>query len=192
MIKIAVLGDIGSGKSYVARQFGYPVFNADKEVAKLYRTSRNCYYKLKKKLPTHITSFPVKKSKLAEAIINNKKNLKKIIEIVHPIVRKRMNFFFKKNKNKKIVVLDIPLLIENKINRKNFVLVFVDAKQKEIKKRLKKRSNFNVKIFNKLKKLQLPLEKKNKKSDFVVKNNFQHDSTKKNVKKVLEKILLNA
>ena len=192
MIKIAVLGDIGSGKSYVARQFGYPVFNADKEVAKLYRTSRNCYYKLKKKLPTHITSFPVKKSKLAEAIINNKKNLKKIIEIVHPIVRKRMNFFFKKNKNKKIVVLDIPLLIENKINRKNFVLVFVDAKQKEIKKRLKKRSNFNVKIFNKLKKLQLPLEKKRKKSDFVVKNNFQHDSTKKNVKKVLEKILLNA
>ena len=191
MIKIAVLGDIGSGKSYVARQFGYPVFNADKVVTKLYKRSRKCYYKLNKKLPTYITSFPVKKSKLAEAIINNKTNLKKIIKIVHPMVRKRMDIFFKKNKNKKIVILDIPLLIENKINKKNFFLIFVDAKQKEIKKRLKKRSNFNAEIFNKFKKLQLPVEKKRKKSDFVIKNNFRHDSTKKNVKKVLEEILLN-
>ena len=192
MIKIAVLGDIGSGKSYVAKKFGYPVFDADAEVSKLYKQSRKCYHKLKKKLPAYITSFPVKKSKLVSAIIANKDNLKKIIRIVHPLIRKRMNIFFKKNKNKKIIVLDIPLLIENKIYRNNFVLVFVDAKQKEIRKRLKKRSNFNIKIFKKLKKLQLPVEKKRKKSDFIIKNNFKHDSTKKNVKNVLRKILLNA
>ena len=82
------------------------------------------------------------------------------------MVRKRMNIFFKKNKNKKIVILDIPLLIENKINKKNFFLIFVDAKQKEIKKRLKKRSNFNAEIFNKFKKLQLPVEKKKKEIRF--------------------------
>ena len=64
MIKIAVLGDIGSGKSYVAKQFGYPVFNADAEVSKLYKQSRKCYHKLKKKLPAYITSFPVKKSEI--------------------------------------------------------------------------------------------------------------------------------
>ena len=194
MIKIAVLGDIGSGKSYVAKQFGYPVFDADDEVSKLYKQSRKCYHKLKRKLPTFITSFPVKKSKLVSAIIANKDNLKKIIKIVHPLIRKKMNIFLKKNKNKnkKIIVLDIPLLIENKIYRNNFVLVFVDAKQKEIRKRLKKRSNFNIKIFKKLKKLQLPVEKKRKKSDFIIKNNFKHDSTKKNVKKILRKILLNA
>ena len=46
MIRVAVLGDIGSGKSYVAKQFGYPVFSADAEVAKLYRKSRKCYNKL--------------------------------------------------------------------------------------------------------------------------------------------------
>jgi len=49
MIKIAVLGDIGSGKSYVAKQFGCPVFDADVEVSKLYKQSRKCYHKLKKK-----------------------------------------------------------------------------------------------------------------------------------------------
>ncbi len=192
MIRIAVLGDIGSGKSHIAKLFGYPVFNADDEVARLYRKSRKCYNRLKKVLPAHIVSFPIKKNEISKAIIADKWNLKKIVKIVHPEVRFSMNNFIKKNKSKKFVILDIPLLIENKINKKNDVLIFVDAKKKEIKKRLKKRSNFNVKIAKKFKKLQLPIELKKKKSDFIIKNNFKHDSTKKNVKKILGKILLNA
>ena len=192
MIRIAILGDIGCGKSYVAKQFGYPVFNADVEVAKLYRKSRKCYNRLKKVLPAYIVSFPIKKNEISKAIIADKWNLKKIVKIVHPEVRFSMNNFIKKNKSKKFVILDIPLLIENKINKKNDVLIFVDAKKKEIKKRLKKRSNFNVKIARKFKKLQLPIELKKKKSDFIIKNNFRKDSVKKNVKKIIKKILLNA
>ena len=189
MIRLAVVGDIGSGKSYVAKQFGYPVFNADAEVAKLYRKSKKCYNKLKKTFPDYITSFPVKKSKLSKAIIDNQYNLKKIIKIIHPEIRLRMNDFIKKNRNKKFVVLDIPLLMENKINRKNDILIFVDAKKKEINKRLKKKSNFNLKILKKFKKLQLPVEYKKKKSNFIIKNNFKNNSIKKNVKKILKKIL---
>ena len=186
MIRIAVLGDIGSGKSHVAKQFGYPVFNADAEVFKLYRKSRKCYNKLKKALPNYITSFPVQKIELSKAIIANRQNLKKIVKIVHPEVRNRMNNFIKKNRNKKFVILDIPLLIENKLNKKNDILIFVDAKRKEINKRLKKRHNVSVKI---LKKFQLPVELKKKKADFIIKNSFRNNSIKKNVKKVLEKII---
>ena len=192
MIRIAVLGDIGSGKSYVAKQFGYPVFNADTEVAKLYRKSRRCYNKLKKALPEYIVSFPVKKIEISKAIIADQYNLKKIIKIVHPEVRSNMNNFIKKNKNKKLIILDIPLLMENKINKKNDILIFVDAKKKEINKRLKKKFNINLKIVEKFKKLQLPVELKEQQSDFIIKNNFKNNSIKKNVKKVLEKILLNA
>ena len=192
MIRIAVLGDIGSGKSYVAKQFGYPVFNADTEVAKLYRKSRKCYNKLKKALPEYIVSFPVKKIEISKAIIADQYNLKKIIKIVHPEVRSNMNNFIKKNKNKKLIILDIPLLMENKINKKNDILIFVDAKKKEINKRLKKKFNINLKIVEKFKKLQLPVELKKQQSDFIIKNNFRNNSIKKNVKKVLEKILSNA
>jgi len=192
MIRIAVLGDIGSGKSYVAKQFGYPVFSADAEVVKLYRKSRKCYNKLKKTLPNYITSFPVKKSELLKAIMVNRYNLKKIVRIVHPEVRTSMNKFIKKNKNKKFVILDIPLLIENKINKKNDILVFIDAKKKEINKRLKKRSNFNLKVVKKFKKLQLSVKVKKKQSDYIIKNNFKNNYVKKNVKMVLKKILLNA
>ena len=189
MIRIAVLGDIGSGKSYVAKQFGYPVFNADNEVAKLYRKNRKCYSKLKKILPNYITSFPVKKNELLKAITANQENLKKIVKIVHPEVRNRMNNFIKKNRNKKFVILDIPLFIENKLNKKNDILIFVDAKKQEINKRLKKRYSKSAQI---LKKFQLPVEFKKKKADFIIKNNFKSNSIKKNVKIVLGKILLNA
>ena len=185
MIRIAVVGDIGSGKSYFAKKFGYPVFNADVEVSKLYKKNRKCYYKLKKALPNYITSFPVKKNKLLKAILADHYNLKKIIKIIHPEVRHQMNIFLKKNKNKKFVVLDIPLLMENKLNKKNDILVFIDAKKKEIDKRLKKRNNESSKI---LKKFQLPVEYKKRKADFIIKNNFRDHLAKKNAKKILGKI----
>ncbi len=192
MIRLAVLGDIGSGKSHISKLFGYPVFNADLEVSRLYKKDKKCYNKLKKKLPNYINSFPIKKAELSKAVEENKNNIKKIIKIVHPEIRSRMNSFIKKNRNKKFVVLDIPLLIENKINKKKDVLIFIEAKKKDIKKNLKKRRGINLKLVKSLKKFQLPVEIKKKKSHFIIKNNFNNNYVKKSVKKVLEKITLNA
>jgi len=191
MIRIGIVGDIGSGKSYIAKQFGFPIFNADFEVSKIYKKSRRCFKKLKKLFPNHIRSFPIKRKELSQAVFENKKNVKKINKIVHPEVRLKMNKFFNKNKKKKAIILDIPLLLEGKINKKNDILVFVEAKKKEINKRLKKRGNFNLKVFKKLKKLQLPLETKRRKSNFIINNNFKSLSTKKNVKIIKNKILKN-
>ena len=179
MTRIGILGGIGFGKSYVAKLFGYPVFNADVEVSKLYKKNRKCYKKLKKILPDYIKSFPIKKKNLTKAVIKNQKNLKKITKIIHPEIRTSLVQFIKKNKNKKFVVLDIPLLIENKINKKNDILVFVDAKKKDVEKKLKQKYRNNLKIVNKLKKFQLDVEKKKIKSDFVIKNNFKHNPVKK-------------
>ena len=119
MIKIGILGDIGSGKSHIAKNFGYPVFNADIEVGKLYKTDKKIFNKLKKVLPKYIYSFPVNKGEISNAILSNKSNLKKIVKIVHLEIRKKLNIFLKKNINKRVVILDIPLLLENKINKKN-------------------------------------------------------------------------
>ncbi len=188
MIRIGIVGDIGSGKSYVAKLFGYPVFNADNEVSKIYKKNRKFYKKIKKKLPKHITTFPLKKEEILKAIYEDPTNLKKITKIIHPKIRERMNGFIKKNKRKKYVILDIPLLLENKLNKKNDILIFVDAQKKEIKKRLKKRITYNSKTINMFKKLQLPIESKKKKSDFIIKNNFKNESVKKSVKNLLKKI----
>ncbi len=192
MIRLAVVGDIGSGKSHVAKTFGFPVFNADNEVALLYKKNRKCYNKLKKILPKYIFKFPINKKEVAKAIMANKNNIKKITKIIHPEIKIKMSVFFKKNRNKKFIVLDVPLLIENKINKKGDILIFVDAKKNEVNRRLRRRLNFNLKMMKKFKKLQLPLEIKKKRSSFIIKNNFSNNSVKKNVKKIMEKILLNA
>ena len=190
MIKIGIVGDIGAGKSFIARQFGYPVFDADKQVSKIYKENNNCFKKLKKKLPNFIKSFPIKKKELKKAVLNNKKNLKKIENIVHPEVQKYMKKFIKVNKNKKSLIFDIPLLIENKIYNKNkMVLVFVDAKKKDINKKLRKRKNYDEKIIKKLRKFQLPLEIKKKKSNYLIKNDFKSLNLRKHVKILKNKIL---
>ena len=188
MKRIGILGDIGSGKTYIAKCFGFPVFNADLEVAKIYKHNRKVSQKLKKELPHFFDSFPVKKKEIIDAILSNKKNLKKIIKIVHHEVRKKMNDFLRKNKHKKFVVLDIPLLLENKINKKKDILIFVESNKLEILRRLKKRKNFNIKIINNFKKIQLSLVLKKKKSQFIIKNNFRKKSVKIRVKEIIKNL----
>ena len=189
MIRIGILGDIGAGKSYIAKNFGYPVFNADEEVGKLYRRNKRIFLKLKKVLPKFIYSFPINKNEIIKAIFANKINLKKITKIIHSEIRKEMNKFLKKHINKKIVILDIPLLLENKINKKGDMLVFVKSNKKDILKRLKKRPGFNYKLFIKFKKIQLPLDYKMKKSQFIIRNNFTNKSVKRDIKYILSRIL---
>ena len=182
------MGEIGSGKSFVAKNFGYPVFNADYEVSKLYQKNRKIYQKLKKILPDYIYEFPINKSQLSNAILVNNSNLKKIIKIVHKEIRNRLRFFLNKNKNKKLVILDIPLLLENKINKKKDILVYVESSKSDILKKLKKRKNLNLEILSKFKKIQLPLAYKKKNSNFIIKNKFTQKSVKNEIKKILKVI----
>ena len=96
MIRIAILGDIGSGKSFVAKNFGYPVFNADFEVSKLYQKEKKVFNKLKKELPNYIFSYPIDKKEITKAILAKNRNLKKIINIVHTEIKKKNEIIFKK------------------------------------------------------------------------------------------------
>ena len=152
MIRIGILGDIGSGKSYVAKNFGYPVFNADIEVGKLYKKNRKIFNKLKKILPKYFHSFPIKKKEISN------------------------------------VILDVPLLLENKINKKKDILVFVQSKKSEIVKRLKKRKNFNQKLLKKFRSVQYSTNYKKKKSDYIIKNNFTKKSVNDDIRNILKEI----
>ena len=130
MIKIVVIGEIGSGKTFVANEFGYPVFDADKQVSKIYKNDKKCFFQIKKKFPKENITYPIKKFDIRKLILKNQKNIFKINKIVHPIVRNQMKKFIYKNKNMKVVVLDIPLFLENKLNKKGYILVYVQSKKK--------------------------------------------------------------
>ena len=184
-----MLGSIGSGKTFISKLFKYPVFNADKEVNSVYKNNRVCFKRLKKKLPKYIKSFPILKSELILAINENKKNLKVITSIVHPIIRKKMKKFVNDNKNFRMVVLDVPLLIENKLNLKSDILIFINSKRNKIYSRLKKRRNFYHNLIKSLSTKQTMLSKKKKIADYIIDNNFSPNIMKKKVKLLKKKIL---
>ena len=188
MRRIALVGDIGSGKTFLSKLFRYPVFNADLVVSNLYQKDKFLFRKIKKKFPKSVSNFPLKKQELLKIIFDKQKNLKVIGKLIHPIVRKRMKYFLKKNKKKKFVVLDVPLFLENKLNTKKDIIVFVEADKKKINQKLNKRKNINLKLINILRKNQITVRLKKKKSTYVIKNNFIRNTAKKNVKMILKKI----
>ena len=189
MIRVGILGSIGSGKSFIAKLFKQPVFNADQEVKIIYKKNIECFKNLKKKIPNYVKSFPIKKIELINAINKDRRNLTKISAIVHPLVRKKMKIFLRKNKDKKMVILDIPLLIENKLNKKNDILLFIKSNKKNVLKRLKKRPNFDKNILKNLKDNQSNLLKKRKLANYIVDNNFSPNIMRKKIKYLKQRIL---
>ena len=88
-----------------------------------------------------------------------------------------------------MVVLDIPLLVENKLYDKNFYLIFIQSNKNQIEKRLKKRPFYNKVMISNLRKLQKSLVYKKKISDFVIKNNFKLQTIKKRIKLIKKDII---
>ena len=185
MIKIGVTGSIASRKTTVARILSgrkYPLFDADKEVNKIYK--KNSF---KKKI---CKKFKLKnnkniKNKIKKIISKNKKSLKDLERIIHPLVRREVRNFSKKNKNKKFIIFEIPLLIESKLMKNYDKIVFVNSKKGLRIKRFLKRGK-SLKLFNLLDKRQLPPAKKIKFCDYVINNNNSLKLLKKNVKIIIK------
>jgi len=188
MRRIALIGEIGSGKTFFSKLFRYPVFNADLVVSNLYKKDKNLFIKIKKKFPNKVSNFPLKKEELFKIILQKQKNLNILGKIIHPIVRKTMQNFLKKNRRKEFVVLDIPLFLENKLNEKKDIIIFIEADKKKINQKLKKRKNVNPKLINILRRNQLSARLKKKKTTYVIKNNFVRNTAKKNVKLIMRRI----
>ena len=144
---------------------------------------------MKTKFPKFIKKFPVEKKELSDAIKKNISNLRKISSIVHPFVRRELKTFLKRNARERIVVLDIPLYLENKMNKKEDIIIFIQTKKRNRDIRLKKRKNFNLKLLKILRKSQLSLKQKKLKSNYVLDNNYNSVIIKNKVKMLKKKIL---
>ena len=193
MIKICVVGSIGSGKTYISKLLAgkkFPIFNADEEVSNVYK-QKSIFVKLKKILSKYIASYPINKQELIRAISSNQNNLKKIVKIVHPEVRKKMKLFLQKNKSKKVVIMDIPLLLENKLHKPEDVIICIEANQKLLDAKLKQRPSYNKKMISILRKIQLPIEEKKLLADFVLVNNYNKKTMQLRVKELLGRIVIN-
>ena len=169
MIKIGITGSLASGKTTASQILSYgrgPLFSSDQVVKKLYKNKN-----FKKLLSTkfNIKNDNFIKKNLKKIILGNKKNIKKLEKIIHPRVRIDMKKFTKKNKNRKMLFYEIPLLIESNLMKYFNIIIFVKAKRNFRLKRFKSK-NGDLKLFNLLDKKQLNDNKKIKFCDYVVVN----------------------
>ena len=141
MIKIGITGSLASGKSTVARLISsgkYPLYNADRAVRKIYQTNTfkaKVFKKFKLKNKKNI------KNEIKRIISFDKKSLKDLEKLIHPLVRKQMIKFTKKNKGKKFLIFEIPLLIESKQMKNYDKIIFINSRKDLRLKRYLRRSN---------------------------------------------------
>ena len=196
MIKIAITGKIGSGKSTVSkiiRELGFKVFDSDEEVKKAL-TKKDLINQIRKefesKIPGLIKLNTINKAKLGEFVFSNPDELKKLEQIVHPKVWESKEKFFKKNCNEEAVFLDIPLLFEKKLQSKFDFIIRTRVSEEIQKKRVLKRKNMTNAKFNHIRKTQIDysgIEEKCISLDVNTEEDIK--IVKKKVKNFLEKIL---
>ena len=193
MIKVGILGGVGSGKSFVANIFknlGFNIFSADQVVSQIYERNKNVNNKISKFLKLKLYQGRINKNELRDSLKKNPKKFKYLNKIIHPIVRKQLILFLSKYKKNKLVVLDIPLLVENKMFNFVDIFIFVKIKPAIFKIRIKKRRNLDKKFLKLLENQQVDEKIKKSYADFTIDNSTK-SKVKLQVKKILDKILLN-
>jgi len=180
MILIGLTGTIGSGKTFALNFFRskkIKVFSADEEVKKILekKTVKEKIYKL---FPKSFIGKKLNKTMLASIVFGEKKKLRKLEKIIHPYVRKKKKIFLNINKKKKLTIMEIPIIFEQKAEKNYDYIILMDVNKKIQFQRIKKRKNITNELFKKILSNQISNKKKNL-ADFIINNNGPKKKQKK-------------
>jgi dephospho-CoA kinase len=193
MVRIGILGSVGSGKTFIAnifKELSFNIFSADNEVANIYKNNKIVNKKIAKFFKLKLYKGKINKQDLRDSLKKNPKKFKFLNKTIHPIVRKRLAIFLSRFKKNKLVVLDIPLLVENKMLNFVDILVLVKTRSNSFLGRIKKRKNLDKQFLNILRKQQASEKIKESYADFIIYNSSKN-KVKLQVKNIIDKILLN-
>ena len=189
-------GGLGTGKTTVARIFsslGAKVIDADKINHQLMKRNGSSFKSIVKSFGQKIlTDGDIDRKKLGAVVFNNSKRLKKLCRIVHPaIISKIKNRIshYQKNKSNQIIIIDAPLLIEAGLDRLVDILIVVKASRRKQIQRVIRRMNIKRSEVLKRLKAQMPLKDKIRLADITIDNNGSLTKTKKEVRRIWQKLL---
>ena len=185
MIKIAITGNIASGKSQVEKMLadmGYPVFDADKIAHSVLDSINNFYdYDV-------FTEGKIDRKKLGKLVFENKELKNKLEEIVHPKVKEAILKIFDDYSDKTLLFVSVPLLFETDFHTLFDKIILVTTGEDIRLKRLMDRNNLTKEEALKRIKSQIPESEKLSGADFVIENNTTLESLKNQLNKVIESI----
>ena len=188
-IKIGITGSIGMGKSTVSSIFrnnNIKVWDADSEVHTLYKKGKEGYNSIISIYPELQDKVEINRKKVSYLLREKKIDLKLIEKIIHPLLIKSREKFIKKNEREKILIFDIPLLYETKAQIWLDYVITVFCSRKNQIERLKKRNDFDARKVNYLLSKQIPVNKKNKKADFVINTDQNMQQVEKQVVNIIK------
>lgn len=191
MIKVGLTGSIGMGKSTVAdmfKNFGYPVFDADKAVHDLYEKGGAGIDIIKSFYPAAVVNSAVDREILRSYIVVNPDKIRELEILIHPLVKKLRDDFLKTNQNKELLVFDIPLLFETGLNKNMDITVVVSAPYHVQHKRVMSREGMTEKIFSGLLAKQISDDEKKTMADIVIKTDESLNMTKSKVKEFISSL----
>ena len=192
MIKIGLTGSIGMGKTETGKifsEFGFPLYNADNAVHRLYTPGQKGAEKIKETFPTAINpDGSVNRENLSKEVLGDTEKIKILEGIIHPLVGEDREIFFLENSNAHAVVLDIPLLFETGGEKYVDIIVVVDVPKDIQEKRVLSRTNMTKEKFEKIIAEQMPNELKKEKADFVVNTSTGIEDARRQVGEIVKKI----
>ena len=188
MVKIGLTGGIATGKSLVSGYFqdeNIVVLDADAIYKNLLKTNKVLYNEIKKSFNLKEVDFKA----LGKIVFSDESQLKKLNKITHPYVIKVFSDQLKRLENQeKIVVLDIPLLYEAKMENFCDRIICVYTEYETQISRLQNRNNLTRDEAKKRIDSQESLTEKCKKSDYVIDNSFDTETTFRQFQKIFKEI----
>ncbi|MCL6683835.1 dephospho-CoA kinase [Sphingomonas alba] len=188
MIKIALTGSIGMGKSTVAAMFaeaGIPVFDADAEVRRMQGPGGSLVGPIGQRFPDSVVDGGVDRERLSALVLADRDELAALECIVHPAVAQAREDFIEANRHAPALLFEIPLLYETHGERAFDKVVVVSAPAEVQRERVMQRDGMTAAKLEGLLARQLPDEQKRERADFVVDTGVSHEETRNQVRTIL-------
>ncbi len=195
MIRLALTGSIGMGKSTVAEMFrraGIPVFDADAVVRRLQGRGGTLVKRIEERFPGTTGPEGVDRDALSNRVLGNPDELAALESIVHPAVHHERTRFIVENGDSPALVFEIPLLFETGGDEAFDKVIVVSAPPQVQRERVLSRPGMTVEKFDALLARQTPDEEKRSKADFVVDTGGDLSTTERQVRHILSCLGLGA
>ncbi|WP_341822603.1 dephospho-CoA kinase [Wolbachia endosymbiont (group A) of Clivina fossor] len=192
---IGLTGGIGVGKSFVAncfQEFGAAVFDADSVVHQLYKVDKSIISYAEENFPGVVVNGEIGRTVLSKYFLAYDENWKQFQSLVHSAVLRELEFFIAKEKkiDRKLLVLDVPLLLETKFHSYCDLIIFIYADSVVQAQRLNER-NIDKEKLNLIFNVQLSIEEKRKMNDFIIDTSVSKEYVFSQIKKIVDSLNLN-
>ena len=188
MIKVALTGSIGMGKSTVAKMFasaGVPVFDADAVVRQLQGPGGALISRIGELFPGCVRSGTLDRECLAQIVLADRSKLALLEKIVHPAVREWRDAFIAKHRDSSVLIFEIPLLFETRGEKEFDKVIVVSAPANVQRTRVLQRHGMTRARFDSILQRQMPDGEKRRRADFVIDTGTDLSTTEAQVRDIL-------